>query len=157
MNLLRELTIKNLKINKRRSIITTIGIILSVALMVTVTTMVSSLKATMRNAIISENGNYHIKIINGNDYVDKIKNNKDVDSYFINHELGYANINSKEDYKPYLKVIAMDKDNFSKNELKIIKGKFPENSNEIVVGENMPQNTFQRWNIYKKSSKRNIP
>ncbi|MFL8969694.1 ABC transporter permease [Helcococcus kunzii] len=137
MNLLRELTIKNLKINKRRSIITTIGIILSVALMVTVTTMVSSLKATMRNAIISENGNYHIKIINGNDYVDKIKNNKDVDSYLINHELGYANINSKEDYKPYLKVIAMDKDNFSKNELKIIKGKFPENSNEIVVGENI--------------------
>lgn len=145
MNLFRELTLKNLKINKRRSIITTIGIILSVALMVTVTTMVSSLKATMRNAIATEKGNYHIKIDNGNGFIDKIKNNKEVDSYFVNHELGFADIKSKEEYKPYVKIIATDKENFSKNQIKIIEGKLPENSNEIVIGENIK--TISKVNI----------
>ena len=42
MNLLNKLTIKNLKLNKKRTIVTIIGIMLSVALITAVSTMYSS-------------------------------------------------------------------------------------------------------------------
>ena len=44
MKLLDELTYKNLLLNKKRSIVTIIGIILSVALLTAVSTMVASFK-----------------------------------------------------------------------------------------------------------------
>ena len=43
MNLLNNLTIKNLKLNKKRTIVTIIGIMLSVALITAVATIYSSL------------------------------------------------------------------------------------------------------------------
>ena len=42
MDLLKKLTIKNLKLNKKRTIVTIIGIMLSVALITAVATMYSS-------------------------------------------------------------------------------------------------------------------
>ena len=42
MNLLNKLTVKNLELNKKRSIVTVIGIILSVALITAVASMVVS-------------------------------------------------------------------------------------------------------------------
>ena len=42
MNILNELTIKNLKQNKKRTIVTIFGIILSVALITAITTFISS-------------------------------------------------------------------------------------------------------------------
>ena len=44
MNILNKLTIKNLKLNKKRTIVTIIGIILSVALICAVASMVSSFR-----------------------------------------------------------------------------------------------------------------
>ena len=50
MNLLKKLTIKNLKLNKKRTIVTIIGIMLSVALVTAVATMYASgLKSSMLN------------------------------------------------------------------------------------------------------------
>ena len=137
MDLLRELTIKNLKLNKRRTIITILGIILSVALMVTVTTMVSSVTATIRDTTIKENGNYHIKIISANGYEDNIKNNEDIESYFVNKELGYAKIDSKNDYKPYIKIFTFNEEDYKNNKISIIEGRAPKNSSEILIGEHI--------------------
>ena len=47
MNILNKLTIKNLKLNKKRTIVTIIGIMLSTALICAVAGMVSSFMATL--------------------------------------------------------------------------------------------------------------
>ena len=47
MNILNKLTIKNLKLNKKRTIVTIIGIILSVALICAVASMVSSFRESL--------------------------------------------------------------------------------------------------------------
>ena len=49
MKLLNKLTYKNLILNKKRSIVTIIGIILSVALITAVSSMVSSFRESMIN------------------------------------------------------------------------------------------------------------
>lgn len=47
MNILRKITIQNLKLNKKRSVVTTIGILLSVALITAVATMVTSFRESL--------------------------------------------------------------------------------------------------------------
>ena len=51
MNLLNKLTIKNLKLNKKRTIVTVVGIILSVALITAVATMYSSCIKSLMNML----------------------------------------------------------------------------------------------------------
>ena len=63
MNILKQLSIRNLKLNIKRTISTIIGIILSVALICAVSTMVSSFQATLIENAINETGYYHLKII----------------------------------------------------------------------------------------------
>ena len=44
MNLINKLVVKNLKLNKKRSMVTVVGIILSIALITCLSTLVSSFK-----------------------------------------------------------------------------------------------------------------
>ena len=59
MNILNKLTIKNLKLNKKRTIVTIIGIILSVALICAVASMVSSFRESLIRFEINRDGNFH--------------------------------------------------------------------------------------------------
>lgn len=59
MNILNKLTIKNLKLNKKRTIVTIIGIILSVALICAVASMLVSFRKSMIKYTIEGKGNYH--------------------------------------------------------------------------------------------------
>ena len=58
MSVLKELTIKNLKLNKKRTIVTIIGIILSTALMVGIGLLFSSFQDLMIRDNINYNGRY---------------------------------------------------------------------------------------------------
>ena len=58
MSILNELTIKNLKLNKKRTIVTIVGIILSTALMVGIGLLFSSFQDYMIRETISYNGKY---------------------------------------------------------------------------------------------------
>ena len=59
MSLLNKLTIKSIKLNKKRTIVTIVGIIFSVALITAVANIFSSVKATMTKERIERYGNYH--------------------------------------------------------------------------------------------------
>ena len=47
MNVLNRLTIKNLKLNRKRTIVTIVGIVLATALLVAVTTIATSMRALL--------------------------------------------------------------------------------------------------------------
>ena len=83
MNVLSKLSIKNLKLNKKRTISTIIGIVLSVALICAVATLSTSVQATLVENAINEYGYYHLKIedVNQND-ITSINNNRDVEEVF---------------------------------------------------------------------------
>jgi len=63
MNILNKLAIKNLKLNKKRTIGTLIGIILSVALICAISSMVTSFQKTLIENAINETGYYHIMLM----------------------------------------------------------------------------------------------
>ena len=142
MNILNKLTIKNLKLNKKRSLGTIIGIILSVALICAVSNMVSSFRETLIQNAINESGYWHIRLYNvSNDKLKRLKLNKDIDNIYTISEDGYAKLDTiKNEYNPYLKFYGMNKEAFNNLKFKLIKGRFPKNDNEIIISEHLNKN-----------------
>ena len=142
MNILNKLTIKNLKLNKKRSLGTIIGIILSVALICAVSNMVSSFRETLIQNAINESGYWHIRLYNvSNDKLKRLKLNKDIDNIYTISEDGYAKLDTiKNEYKPYLKFYGMNKEAFDNLKFKLIKGRFPKNDSEIIISEHLNKN-----------------
>ena len=137
MSILNRLTIKNLRLNKKRTIVTIIGIILSTALMVGIGLLFSSFQDLMIRDTIGYSGKYEAKY---ND-VDLIKlndiKNKNF-TYFYEKPIGFSKIESSNEYKPYMYITSVNREYF--NELKLIEGSFPKNENEIVISNHVITN-----------------
>ena len=133
MNILNKLTIKHLKMNKKRTIVTIIGIILSTALMVGMGLLLSSFRESMIKEISIYNGDYHAKY---NDLeeakINLIENNGNVEEYYYKKLLGYSLIdNFQDEFKPYYKVYEASETYLEK--LRLISGELPKNSDEIII------------------------
>lgn len=142
MNILNKLSIKNLKLNKKRTISTIIGIVLSVALICAVATMATSFRETLLQGAISKRGYYHIKLsdITENDIKD-IKNNRDIKDIKQIQEVGYAELKTSQNKdKPYTHLYSMDNSTFEFLKFKLIEGNFPKNENEIIISKHIITN-----------------
>ena len=134
MNVLNNLTIKNLKLNKKRTIVTIIGILLSVALICAVAGMVTSFQATLVNIAITDGGNRHLTIENvSKKDLKYFTNNSHVKNMYLSETLGYAKVDNTNKYKPYAYVMGYTKSAFDNTTLKIVSGRLPQDSGEIVV------------------------
>lgn len=138
MKILSDVTIKNLMLNKKRTIVTIVGIILSTALMVGIGLLFSSFQDYMISDIINYEGSYHAIYSDvKKESIDKIKNKKGL-SYFYESGLGFSKIESENSYKPYLYINEVSKKYF--DELKLIDGRFPKNDKEIVISSHIANN-----------------
>lgn len=134
MNILNELTIKNLKLNKKRTIVTIVGIVLSVALICAVAGMVTSFQATLVNIAITDGGNRHLTIKNvSKKDLKYFTNNSHVKSMYLSESFGYAKVDNINKYKPYAYVVGYTKSAFDNTTLKLVSGRLPENNKEIIV------------------------
>lgn len=142
MSILNKFTVKNLKLNKKRTIVTIIGIMLSTALICGVAGLVSSFKASLINWIKVQDGNYHVAF---HDIpVEKLKyvsENQKVKDYYLVGDVGWANLNgSTNDYKPYVHILEYDNKALNNLGVNLTEGRLPENSNEIVISEHIITN-----------------
>ena len=139
MKLLNRLTIKHLLMNKKRTIVTIIGITLSTALMVGIGLLVSTFLQAMIDDTISSSGSYHAYFDNvTKEEVSEIKNHLEVEKTYSYGTVGYANINSTNDYKPYLFIASADDTYFSHETL--LEGRYPTNEEEIVIPSHLNTN-----------------
>lgn len=137
MSILNRLTIKNLRLNKKRTIVTIIGIILSTALMVGIGLLFSSFQDLMIRDTIGYNGKYEANYSDVD--LDKLNNIKDKDfTYFYEKPIGFSKIESSNEYKPYMYITGVNKEYF--NELKLVDGSFPKNEKEVVISNHVITN-----------------
>lgn len=157
MSILNRLTIKNLRLNKKRTIVTIIGIILSTALMVGIGLLFSSFQDLMIRDTIGYSGKYEANYSD----VDLIKlndiKNKNF-TYFYEKPIGFSKIESSNEYKPYMYITSVNKEYF--NELKLVDGSFPKNENEVVISNHVITNGGLNYKVGDivtfKYGKRNI-
>ena len=142
MKILNKLTIRNLKLNKKRTIVTIIGIILATALICAVAGMVSSLQATLIASAKENNGNQHITVEGiKSDDLKYFENNRHVESMYIIENLGYAPLTgSKNPYKPYMYVIAYTEEAFDNTKITLVDGRLPQNASEIIISKSIIDN-----------------
>ncbi len=135
MKLLNKLTLKNLRLNKVRTAVTIVGIMLSAALITVVSGMALSGRQTMIDAQMVYGGNYDVVFdITNNAKIDEIRHNRNVESAYYRERLGFAEAtNADGEYCAYT-VLGLSKDAYGNLfKINLEEGKFPTNSNEAVV------------------------
>ena len=149
MNLLNNLTIKNLKLNKKRTIVTIIGIMLSVALVTAVATIYSSLIKSLIDFETYQKGNFHAAFFDVPiNEIETIKNNRCVEKVHLTSNIGYAKLEgSKNEYKPYIYVKGFTKDSIKELSAKLVEGRFPENEDEIIIPTHLKTNGRVNLNV----------
>lgn len=154
MNILNKLTLKNLKLNKKRTVSTIIGIILSCALICAVATMVTSFQATLVENAANETGYYHLKIENINEEdVKSLNNNRNINNVMVVNEIGYGKLeNSANRNKQYLKLFSMDLQTFENLKFNLTEGRFPTNGNEVIISKHIITNAEVNYKIGDKIS-----
>lgn len=142
MSILNKLTIKNLMLNKKRSIVTIIGIILSVALICALSSMVASFKESIIIFEKQELGDFHYAYygVDGNE-IKSFSNNRNIDSYYLTKEIGYSYLkDSKNPDKVYAYITALDASALKNLSISLIDGRYPNNENEIVIPRHLKTN-----------------
>lgn len=135
MKLLNKLTLKNLRLNKVRTIVTIVGIMLSAALITVVSGMALSGRQTMIDAQMVYGGNYDVVFdITNNAKIDEIRHNRNVESAYYRERLGYAEATNADDEYCAYTVLGLSKDAYGNLfKINLEDGKFPTNSSEAVV------------------------
>ena len=136
MKVLNELSVKDLKLNKKRSIVIIIGIILSTALICAVAGLITSFQQTFIETAKNSKGNYHAIFYNvPKEELKYIEENRNVKDYYLSEEMGYSYIpNAKAtEEKPYVNIIAMNEKFLNNMAINIQSGRLPENDSEIAI------------------------
>ena len=142
MNLMKTLTLKNLKLNRKRTIVTIVGIILATALLSALVTLVSSFQYSMIEYQKQKDGDFHVKFSGVKmSELSEFKNNRNIESTFETMGMGFAKLNGcKNEDKPYAYVMATDEAGFEKGCFNLIEGRMAKNEDEIVVPRHLKTN-----------------
>ena len=142
MNLMKTLTLKNLKLNRKRTIVTIVGIILATALLSALVTLVSSFQYSMIEYQKQKDGDFHVKFSNVKmSELSEFKNNRNIESTFETMGMGFANLDGcKNEDKPYAYVMATDEAGFERGCFKLIEGRMAKNEDEIVIPRHLKTN-----------------
>lgn len=142
MNLMKKLTLKNLKLNRKRTIVTIVGIILATALLSALVTLVSSFQYSMIEYQKQKDGDFHVKFSGVKmSELSEFKNNRNIESTFETMGMGFAKLDGcKNEDKPYAYVMATDEAGFERGCFKLIEGRMAKNEDEIVIPRHLKTN-----------------
>lgn len=132
MNVLNKVMIKNLKINKTRTLVTIIGIILSLAMFTAVLTSVTTSQKYMVNSIIADTGSYYAMSagVKAED-VEKMGSLDKLKEYTVLADIG---VSADKEENSLIKGMAKDFEELVS--IKLYDGKMPANENEILLPYN---------------------
>ncbi|GAA0123087.1 ABC transporter permease [Clostridium butanoliproducens] len=126
----KDITNKYLKHNKKRSILTICGIILSVALITSIGLFIKSMQNTFVQDAIEGAGSFHIAITNLNDSdYNKIKNNPKIEKVGLREPWDKIPLKSSKS----IELFKLDKNALELLPYKVIEGEIPKADGEIAL------------------------
>ncbi len=150
MKILNKLTLKNLRLNKSRTIVTIIGILLSTALITVVAGIATSAQQTMINNQIISTGDWDMNIhdFESSD-IKTIESNRDVKAVYIKDTLGCAYLpEAKNEKRPYININAFSKDALTECfSISLQEGRYPENDRELLLSQDIIGNSDKSYKV----------
>ncbi len=151
MKILNKLTVKNLRLNKSRTLVTIIGILLSAALITTVAGVVTSGRQTMINSTIQHNGDYDIRLTGKYDEnsLATVQANRNVQNVYEYQKIGVAKLeNPKSAYRPYAFISAASESAFTDCfSCELSEGRLPQSSDELVLTPEFLKNSETQYSV----------
>jgi len=135
MNVLQSFTVSTMKVHKKWTIVTVLGVIISAAMLSGVTTFTASFMDLLQRQEISDYGKWtaHFTDVPASDAAawTEASSGNDV---MMQREVGFAALDgSRNAAKPYLYVSQFDEASFSNFFIKTTSGRLPVNDREIVL------------------------
>lgn len=137
MNTIRKLTLRSLLMNKSRTAMTIVAIMLSCALITVVAGMGTSGLHSLVMAEINFSGDYDVRFEGSFDdeCIEGISRNRDVEGVYYLRKIGLAELpENKSIFKPYMMITGLNKGALERCFCaRLSEGRLPENDSEIVL------------------------
>lgn len=141
MTVFQKVTLASLRKNKVRTVVTVIGILLSAAMICAVTTFVSSLHEYALQSTVYSTGDWHGCELNTTfDTVTTLTASDEVAHTAFGRHVGYADIHSKNEYKPYLYVLGVNGVFLDTMPLHLTEGTYPADSTQLLLPDHLADN-----------------
>lgn len=136
MNILTTYTLKYLRLNRKRTAVTILGVILSSVLIGGVFLLGISFQKTMIDHEIFMSGNWHAQFL-GVPYAQAqyITENSAVQTAMLSAQLGNATYGSHNTARPYLRITAYDALSFQNRSIQLRSGRLPQNVDELLISQ----------------------
>lgn len=141
MNIFQKVTLKTLKENKTRTIVTIIGIILSLSMFTAVTTSISSFQNFMLEITKLREGDWHGSVRIPFSGIEEIQSESSIEQATFLEEIGYSKLEGcyNQD-KPYLYICGLDEHADGMIPILLSEGRLPENDGELLLPEHLSYN-----------------
>ena len=148
MSIFTKLTQRYLSKNKTRTIVTLIGIIVSMALFTAVIEGAYSGYQFLKNREIAVTGEWQVIMNNVNEEgLEEVKTNKQIEKYENVYTLGWAEVANENDGKPYLLVQSLGDTEHALFPINLVSGRMPEKQDEILLPENFIANAKEKYQV----------
>ena len=148
MSIFTKLTQRYLSKNKTRTIVTLIGIIVSMALFTAVIEGAYSGYQFLKNREIAVTGEWQVIMNNVNEEgLEEAKTNKQIEKYENVYTLGWAEVANENDGKPYLLVQSLGDTEHALFPINLVSGRMPEKEDEILLPENFIANAKEKYQV----------
>lgn len=148
MSIFTKLTQRYLSKNKTRTIVTLIGIIVSMALFTAVIEGAYSGYQFLKNREIAVTGQWQVIMNDVNqEGLEEAKTNKQIDQYENIYTLGWAKVDNENDGKPYLLVQSLGDTEHALFPINLVSGRMPEKEDEILLPENFIANAKEKYHV----------
>lgn len=149
MNIVNKLTLRHLKVNMKRTVVTVLGIIISVAMVTAVFTSAVSFMKFMQNVEIAYGGNWYSSYdkCSLND-VAKLSKSSNVQSVSAERIIGLADIDLKNvNQKNQTGVIEVNAAFYHIYGIKLSEGTYPSKEGEILVAKSFISENKLNWKV----------
>ena len=147
MNVFHRFTRQSLRKNRSRTWVTIVGIVLSVAMFTAVTEgAYSGVRYLVRTTEYTV-GRFHgcYENVTEQQATQLSRDEKEIAEMSAWQTVGWGNIGSQNEYKPYLRVMSMDPDLPELVSIRLAGGRLPEKAGEILLPEHLLSNGNVRY------------
>lgn len=148
MNIMNKITIRHVKKNKRRTLITMIGVIISVAMITAVATLFVSFLDLMIRQDIARNGEWHVQYKNVTlEQIESLEKERTTKTLALSSDSYAALEESENAFKPYLFFRNYNQTGMEQFPIEVIEGRLPENEQEVAISEAIKSNAKVDYEI----------
>ena len=147
MNIVNKLTLRHIKTHKRRSLLTVLAIIVSVAMVTAVFTSIFSFIKFMQDSTLAYDGNWHAQLWYEKAPDESALKSEDLDYYLGANVMNFRYDKERDASKAYAEVDAVTAEAVKMRSIHILDGAFPKRDGEILITKDYIEKNKLNWKV----------